>query len=438
LTDALITNLSQIRNLRVISRTSAMTYKSARKTLPEIARELNVDAVVEGTVLRSGGQVRLNLKLIQASTDRTVWADSYERDLQDVVGLQNDVVTAIASRIAVTLTPRERSRLAEAPRVNPKVYEAYLKGRYLWNRRSQPDVQQAIEQFEEALRHDSHYAPAYAGLADSYTMFGTYGWTVPADKEWAKAIAAADKAIELDESLADGYTSRAGIAMNYELDWAKAEKGYRRALELNPGYANAHHWYGYYLLLTGRVKEAEVEIRRALELDPLSPIINANVGFCLYAAREYDGALAHWRKALEMHRNYRLLHGYMVLAYVGKGMYTEAVAELQKGLALSGAGPPEMAVLAHIRARMGDTAEAHTLLSQLLSRGDVPAYYIAEAYVGFGDKDRAFAWLEKAIRERTGPFNELNADPMFDSLRGDPRFDALLRQMGLPPSAASG
>lgn len=185
-------------------------------------------------------------------------------------------------------------------------------------------------------------------------------------------------------------------------------------------------------MLTGRLKEAEVEMRRALELDPLSPIINANIGFCLYAGRQFDAAIAHLKNALEMHRSYRLLHGYMTMAYVGKGMYAEAVAEMQKGLALSGAGPSEMAILAHIYGRMGRTQEARALLSQVLSRGDAPAYYIALAYVGLGENDNAFKWLDKTLQERAGPFNELNADPMFDGLRGDPRFSLLLRRMGLP------
>ncbi len=281
----------------------------------------------------------------------------------------NEIARAIASRTAVTLTPRESARLAETTRVNPKVYEAYLKGRYFWNRRSEPDMRQAIEHFEEAIRHDPGYAPAYAGLADSYALYGSHGWTLAGGSPWTRALAAAEKALELDELLADAHTSRARIALNYELDWAGAGKGYRRALELNPGYANAHHWYGYYLMLTGRLKEAEAEMRRALELDPLSPIINANIGMCFYVARQYDAAMAHWRKALEMHRNYRLLHEYMTAAYVGKEMYREAVAEMQKGLALSGAGPSETAILAHIYGRMGRTEEARALLSEVLSRG---------------------------------------------------------------------
>jgi TolB-like protein/DNA-binding winged helix-turn-helix (wHTH) protein/Tfp pilus assembly protein PilF len=435
MTDALITDLSQISGLRVISRTSAMTYRSTSKTVPQIARELNVDAVVEGTVQRSAGQVRMTLKLIEASSDRTIWAQSYERDPQDALDLHHEMARSIASRTAVVLTPRESSRMAEAARVDPRVYESYLKGRYFWNRRSEPDMRQAIEHFEEAIRQDPGYAPAHAGLADSYALYGSYGWTLPGEQAWTRALAEAEKALALDEFLADGHTSRARIALNYELDWERAEQGYRRALELNPGYANAHHWYGYYLMLAGRVKEGEAEMRRALEIDPLSPIINANIGMCFYVSRQYDAAIAHWRKALEMHRNYPVLHVYMTMAYTGKGMYPEAVAELQKGLALSDAGPSEAGMLAHIYGRMGRTDEARALLSELLSRGEAPPYYIALAYVGLGDNDNAFRWLERTLQQRSGPFNELNADSMFDPLRRDPRFVPLLRRIGLPTTS---
>jgi TolB-like protein/Tfp pilus assembly protein PilF len=437
LTDALTTNLGQISGLRVISRTSAMTYRNAGKTVPQIARELNVDAVVEGTVQRSAERVRVNLKLIHASSDRAVWAQSYERDVQNALDLHHDIARTIASRTGVTLTPRESARLAETTRVNPKVYEAYLKGRYFWNRRSEPDMKQAIAHFQEAIRLDPGYAPAYAGLADSYALYGSHGWMLPGGNSWTRAIAAAEKATELDELLADGHTSRARIALNYELDWSGAEKGYRRALELNPNYANAHHWYGYFLMLTGRLKEGEAEMRRALELDPLSPVINANIGMCFYVARQYDAAMAHWRKALEMHRNYQLLHEYMTMGYIARGMYAEAVAEMQKGLGRSGAGPSELAILAHIYGRMGRTQEARGLLSQVLADGDAPAYYVALAYVGLGENDNAFKWLEKTLQDRSGPFNELNADPMFDRLRADPRFAVLVRRMGLPASEVS-
>jgi DNA-binding winged helix-turn-helix (wHTH) protein/TolB-like protein/Tfp pilus assembly protein PilF len=436
ITDALITKLGQIGGLRVISRTSAMTYRDTNKTVPQIARELNVDAVVEGTVQRVGEQVRLNLKLIHAPTDRTMWAQSYEQDVQHALDLHNEMARAIVGRTSVALTEPERARLAATTRVTPKVYEAYLKGRYFWTRRSEPDMQQAIANFEEAIRLDNGYAPAHAGLADSYAIYGSYGWKLPGGQPWVRAVAAAEKAIALDPELADGHTSRARIALNHELDWERTGAGYRRALELNPGYANAHHWYGYYLLLTGRLDEGEKEIRRALELDPLSPIFNANAGMAAYFGRRYDAAIAHWQKALEMHRNYPLLHAYLATAYCGKGMYAEAVAELEKGATISGAASMDLGLLAHTYGRMGRVKEARALVAKLSPDGDLVAYDLARAYLGIGDTDRMFEWLARSVDTRMGAFNELNADPIFDPVRADPRFAELLKRMRFPAVAA--
>jgi tetratricopeptide (TPR) repeat protein len=353
----------------------------------------------------------------------------------NALDLHNEMARGIVGRTSVALTEAERARLAETTRVSPRVHEAYLKGRYFWNRRSEPDMRQAIAHFEEALRLDGRYAPAYAGLADSYAVYGSYGWKLPGGNSWTRAAAAAEKAIELDDDLADGHTSRARIALNHELDWERAGAAYRRALELNPGYANAHHWYGYYLLLSGRLEEGEKEIRRALELDPLSPIINANAGMAFYFGRRYDAAIAHWQKALEMHRNYPLLHAYMATAYLGKEMYPEAVAELEKSIALSDTGSREAALMAHIYGRMGRLREAQALVAKVLPEGDQAAYDIALAYVGMGDTDAAFKWLARSVDTRMGSFNELNADPVFDALRADPRFTALLRRMHFPETA---
>jgi DNA-binding winged helix-turn-helix (wHTH) protein/tetratricopeptide (TPR) repeat protein len=438
ITDALTTKLGQIGGLRVISRTSAMTYRDTNKTMPQIGGELNVDAVVEGTVQRVGERVRLNLKLIHAATDRTLFARSYEQDAGTALDLHNEMARAIVTRTSVALTDAERARLAETTSVDPRVYEAWLKGRYFWQRRTEPDMRQAIAYFEEAIRLDPAYAPAYAGLADSYAIYGSYGWQLAGGNSWTRAVAAAEKAIALDENLADGHTSRARIALNHELDWERTGAGYRRALELNPGYANAHHWYGYYLLLTGRLDEGDKEIRRALELDPLSPIFNANAGMAFYFGRRYDEAIAHWRKALDMHRNYPLLYGYLATAYIGKRMYPEAIAELGKNVALTGDDSREAGLFAHIYGKMGRATDAHALVKKMMREGDQAAYDIALAYVGMGDADEAFKWLTRAVDTRMGAFNELNADPIFDPIRADPRFPELLRRMRFPAGVTAG
>ena len=437
LTDALITKLGQISGLRVISRTSAITFRNTDRTVPQIGQELNVDAVVEGTVQLLGDRVRLNVKLIHAPTDRTIWAQSYEQRLEDALDLHNEMARAIAGRTSIEITDAARERLAQTTRVSPKVYEAYLLGRYFWNRRSESDMQQAITHFEAAIQLDNRYAPAYAGLADAYALYGSYGWKLPTGDSWARAVANAEKALELDATLADGHTSRARIALNHELDWERTAAGYRRALELNPSYANAHHWYGYYLLLRGRLDEGEQEIRHALELDPLSPIINANVGMAFYFRRQYDAAIAHWQKALKVHRHYRVFNTYVTMAYLGKGMYAEAAAESENTMAAFGADSGDLMLLAHIYGRMGREKQARALVAKVLPDGDQAAYDIALAYTGIGDIDAAFTWLTRSIDMRMGPFNELNADPIFDRLRGDPRFAELLRRMHFPETTGS-
>lgn len=429
ITDAVIANLSQIKSLRVISRTSAMAYKNVKKTIPTIAREVGVDGVIEGALQDTGDGLRLTVTLRDAN-EHVWWSKTYARQGPDATTVQIAVANDVAERIGIELTPEDHARLRAKP-IDPRVYEAYIRGRYFWNRRSGEDVQRAIEQFRSAIAIDPAFAPAYAGLADSYAIIGAYGFAA-GQEAIREARAAAERAIQIDPNLAEGHTSRANIAV-YDFDWPRAETEYRKAVALNPGYATARHWLGYYLLLVGRPREAEAEIRAALQLDPLSPIINANIGFCRYIARDYDAALAHLRKAAVMHPQFRLIHSYMGLIHTARGSYDEAVASFEKAFD-AGAAPSDQAVLAHALARGGNIAKAKRMLADLQRPEPgrfVPAYYLALIHVGLGDKDAAFAALDRAFEEHVGPLNEINIDPMFDLLRGDPRFAGLVRRIHL-------
>ena len=434
MTDALITDLARIGALRVISRTSVMRYKGTKKPLAEIARELRVDAVVEGSVLRSGDRVRINARLIHAATDRNLWAQSYERDLRDVLAMQSEVAQAVAQEIRVAVTPREASHLANVRAVNPDAYNDYLRGRFHWNRRTRDELMKAIDFFEQAIAKDPGYAPAYAGLADCYVVLWGSA-EVPFETAHPRARVAAKKALEIDETLAEAHTSLASIHL-FSYEWRDAENEFRRAIELNPGYATAHHWYALYLSAVGRHEEAIQRIQRAQELDPLSLIINANVGWCLYLARQYDRTIEQSRKTLELDANFAVARGYLAQAYVEKGMLAEGIAEFQKAIALSGGEVSYRAELANAYAAAGQRSRAQELLAELkeLSRQKVvSAIDIALIYAGLGDRDQAFAWLQKSFENRDARLNNLNVHPRFDVLRPDPRFAVLLRRMGLAP-----
>jgi len=430
LTDEIIGRLSRVRSLRVISRTSAMAYKDVKKTIPTIAQELGVDVIVEGALQETKDTVTLTLTLRNAA-ERVMWSKTYVRSDDETATLALTVAKDLSAQIGA---PIAAAASTDNRRVDPRVYEAYVKGRYFWNRRSSEDAQRAIAEFQRAIDLDAGFAPAYAGLADAYTIIGANGFE-KGEAAWRRALAAADRAVALDPNLADGHTSRATVADHYEWDWARAESEYRKALELNPGYATAHHWYGYHLLMVGRAKEAEKEIASALSLDPLSPIINANIGFARYIGRDYDGALAHLASALEMHSAFRLIHSYIGLVHAARGAYPEAIAAFDKAIDTQPT-PSDQAVLAHVLARSGDTAKARAILAQLKNPPAgtfVPAFYLALVHIGLGEKDEAFAALDRAFAERVGPLNELNVDPMFDSLRADPRFDALRRRLHMQP-----
>src|SRR5580700_1251618 len=434
MTDELITDLAQISALRVISRTSVMVYKGARKPLPQIARELNVDAVVEGTVLHSGNQVRITAQLIEASTDKHLWSQSYEGELRDTLALQNRVASAIADQIRISLTPQEQAALKDVKVVNPEAYESYLKGRYFWNKRTADGLKVALAYFTQAIEEDPKYAQAYSGLADTYALLGDWQYAVMTPKEaLPKAKAAALKALELDSALGEAHTSLAVCLDGFDWDFDAAEKEFQRAIELNPGYATAHHWYAWHLSHTGREEEAIAEMRKAEDLDPLSLIINSDLAELLVLAHSYDESIRQSRKTIEMDPNFALAHNQLGQAYFQKQMYEPAIAELEKSVQLSGGSPTCVANLARAYAASGRRSEAEKLLGDLKKRSN-PGYSnaseIAMIYASLGNTDQAMNWLEKGYEERFNPGVLLR--PGFDPLRSDSRFQNLAHRMGLP------
>ncbi len=436
MTEALITDLAKIKALRVISRTSAMQYKGVHRPLPQIARELNVDAVVEGSVLRSGNRVRITAQLIHAATDQHLWAESYERDFRDVLALQSEVARAIASEIRVKLTPQDKARLRRVGSVDPEAYQLYLKGRFYWNKRTAAGLKKGIEYFHQAIDLDPNYALAYAGIADCYSLLGwdLFGAFPPRDA-LSIAKAAAIKAVELDDSLAEAHNSLAWTKLAFDWDWSGAESEFTRAIELNPGYAVAHHWYAECLVGMGRYDKALAEIRRAQELDPLSQIISSVVGWILYFERRYDLAITQFRKALELDPNFWVAYWTLGRTYEDKGMFAEAEAEIQKAIELSARTPFSLAALGHVYAVSGRRAEAQQALRELkdLSKQRyVPPFSVATIHAGLDEKDQAFQWLERACEERSGWLIWVKADPTCDPLRFDARFQDLLRRMRHP------
>ena len=436
MTEALTTEIAQIGPLRVVSRTSAMQYKEARKPLPQIARELNVDAIIEGSVLRSGGSVRVTAQLIQASPERHLWAKSYESDLRNILSLQSRVARSVADEIRIKLTKQEESRLQKLPHpVDPEAHDAYLRGRYYWNSGEPQDLTKARDYFQQAVQKDPLYAPAYAGLADYYSALPFYTGTLP-DEVFPKAKAAVSKALELDDSLAEAHASLAYIYTYYEWDWPAAEREFQRALALNPNDSTVHHRYSRYLSGLGRIDDALGEIRKAQELDPLSPLIRANIGVIYFFGRKYDLAIAHLSKVLEEHPDFSTAHWGMGLAYEQKGMLQEAVAEMENADLLNKHGSTNtIASLGHAYATAGKRSKAQHILLELDTRSKqepVSSYQFALVQAGLGDKDRVFAALEKALRERSTLLTYLKMDPRFDSVRSDPRYADVLRRIGLP------
>ena len=436
MTEALIGRLSRIHDLRVISRTSVMRFKDTRQSLPEIARTLHVDAIVEGSVRREGSRVGVTVQLIRGETDEHIWAEEYQREYQSILALQEEVALTVAQQIKITLTPQDRVGRAAARAVDPQVLESYMKGRYYLNQRTGDAMNRSIGYFQQAIDKDPGYALAYCGLADAYALLGFHGG-IPSKDALSRAKAAALKAIELDNTLAEPHASLAFIAETHEWDWATAEREYKRALELNPGDARAHHWYAGYLMYVGRFDEGIAEAKRARDLDPLSlPINNALAGRLLVAGR-YDEALAQLRETLEMEPHFAPAHQTLGWAYRNKGKQQEAIQEFQQAVQISGPDDTDLMLdLGCAYAAAGNQEEARRILARLRNlheRGLAPSGSIGILYGALGELDEAFTWLEKAYEERDPELTYLKVPGRrFEPLRRDARFKELVHRVGLP------
>jgi len=430
MTDELITELARFGTFRVISHTSVERYKDTKRPLPEIARELGVDAIVEGTVMRSGDRVRITSQLIEARSDRHLWAESYDRDLSNVLALQNEVARDIANEIEMKV--RERSPETGVHAINPAAHEAYLKGRYFWNKRTGDGLRKGIEYFEQATRLDPKYAAAYAGLAESYVVLNGHRF-LPPTQAYPKVRAAALKALELDDGIAEAHASLGSLKWEYDWDPSGAEKEFRRAIDLNPSYATAHQWYAEELAIIGRGDEARAEIQRAKELDPLSLPISLVAGWIPYLLRDFDGAIAQYQKTLDMDANFALAHVFLGRAYIQKGNMTQAIAECQLATRQSD-HPFYTAWLGYAYARAGNRHEALRILRDLESISQqkyVAAHDIAAIYAGLGEQSKAIAWLNKAYDERSYTVLLLQAEPEFDTLHSNPLFQDLVHRVGV-------
>ena len=436
MTDALIGDLARIGGLHVISRTSSMHYKGTKKSLPEIAKEIKVDAVVEGTVQRSGDRVLIRAQLIHVASDRHLWVGDYNRSLSDVLNLQSEIAQSIAREVQIQMTPAEQARLKSSHPVRPKAYDDYLQGRYLyWNKRTEENLNKALELFQRAIKEDPNYAPAYVGLADCYNALGTVqiGTSPPLDVR-RRAEEAARKALELDAGLAEAHGALGNINL-FNWNWAVAEQNLKRALELNPSYANAHNFYATYLMTHGRIDESMAASNRARELDPFSLSISVQRGFLLENARRYDQAIEQLRGVIAMDPSHYQAYWTLGHTYAANKQFDEAIAAAEKAVELSGRLPGALGILGLAYGLAGREAQAHTILNELLelnkTRYVTPAA-LANVYIGLGDKEQAFVWLEKAYQEKSNYLAWLKMFPIIDPLRSDPRYADLVRRVGLP------
>jgi TolB-like protein/predicted Zn-dependent protease len=432
LTDELTTNLARIGSLRVISRTSTLQYGENRKPMLQIGRELNVDAVIEGSVVRSGNRVRVTAQLIDARRDVHLWAQSYERELGGILELQDFVARDIATQVKASLSPEASAAFASHPMVNPEAYEAYLRGRNELGRQTEEAIRNSVQHFQRAIDLDPLYATAYAGLADSFSLMANYQ-VLPPKEVFPRAGAAARKALALDPASAEAHASLAFAKHHFDWDWPGAEAEYQRAIQLGPSYPMAHLRYAGYLSNAGRHEEAIREIGRARQLDPLSLTVASNVVQVLFYARRYDDAIREVQSQLALNPDRIWSHVLLAFAYTQKRMYPQAIAECEQAIKLRGDGPGVS--LAQAYALAGQAQPARRALRELEkpdAAGMVDWFFIAGVYTALGDREQAFAWLEKAYENRDFFMTYLNVYPFLDALHSEPRFVRLQERVGLP------
>lgn len=433
LTEALIDRLASIRDLRVISHTSVMRFKNPGATAPEIARTLGVDALVEGSVIREGNRIRVTAQLIRGSTDEHFWSQSYDREMRDALALESELAQAIADKVQVTITGPEHHLLAAAAPIAPEVYESYLRGRFALNKASgRSEFEESIRDFEDALKIDPTYAPAYVGLAEAYENLGTVFAGVPKSETTPKAIRAAETALKLAPDLPEAHVLL-GYAYQEQWQWAKAEAEFRRGLDLSPNNASASEGFAMWLLCEGRKEEALTWVSRARELDPVA-ISGNSVSWILFQSHRYDEALRESRSVLAVHPNDTSALLNLGFVLTSDGHPGDAIAPLEKVVADSEGSPAAIGVLIRAYAMAGRRKDALRLLSQLKERsssGYVPSGAFVNAYLGLGDNEQAFAWLEKAYAEKSNLLQFVKTHPYFDPIRGDPRFKDLIHRVGL-------
>jgi serine/threonine protein kinase/tetratricopeptide (TPR) repeat protein len=435
ITESIINNLSQLSRLRVMARSTVFRYKGREFDPQEVGQELGVRAVLLGRVVQLGQRLSIRAELVDVADGAQLWGELYQCQMADIFDVQEEIAHEIFEKLRVRLTSEQRRRLGKRHTESPEAYQAYLKGRYYWNKRTEEGLKKSTQYFQQAVEIDPAYAPAYAGLADSYALPGIaeYG-LLPPREAMPRARAAAQRALEIDDTLAEAQTTLAHVRAFYDWDWPSAEQEFKQAIRLDPNYPFAHHWYALYLAAMGRHAEAIAEEARAQEIDPLSLIISKNVGTILYYAGQLDQSIEQYRKALDLDPNFARTHIYLGLAYERQEQYEEAIAEYQEALRISGGGTVLSALLGHAQALSGNRAEAIKIIDRLKEQSErqyVPAFNVALIYAGLGQNDLAFEWLDRAFEERSSWLVSLNVEPMLDSLRSDPRFTGLLSRLGL-------